>query len=62
MSDEMGFIKAGEVELPEGYEGRELHFYISRGKVEIWLMPANAPAGAVEAWLAERKRASGESQ
>ncbi len=43
--------------LPEGYEGRELHVYISKGKVELWLLPQDTPSDLVQAWLSERRNA-----
>lgn len=52
------FYQVGEVTLPEGYEGRELHFYISRGKVELWLLPRNTPPETIDSWLNDRRQAN----
>jgi hypothetical protein len=52
------FYQIGEVQLPEGHEGRELHFYISRGKIEVWLLPGNPSPEHVGSWLNERREAN----
>jgi len=57
IEDRDSFYCVGQVPLPEGYEGRELHVYISKGKVELWLLPQDTPSDRVQAWLNERRNA-----
>lgn len=57
IEDRDSFCCVGEMTLPEGYEGKELHVYISRGKVELWLLPQDTPSDIVQAWLSERRNA-----
>lgn len=51
------FYQVGEIRLPDGYEGRELHFYVSDGRVEIWILPEHPNPGDIQTWLAERRKA-----
>jgi hypothetical protein len=57
LPDDGKFYQVGEVALPEGYEGRELHFFIGKGRVEVWILPRNPQPGDLEAWLSDRRQA-----
>jgi len=55
---DMTFYHLGDLALPGGMEGKELHFFIARGRVEVWLLPPDPPPGLVEQWLDDRRRST----
>jgi hypothetical protein len=56
MAQDMTFYQLGEMELPPGQDGRELHFFVTRKKVEVWSLPPDPPQDFVQQWLDERRR------